>query len=194
MSKPYGIVVAAALAVGGMGVVGCQNSNKPDTAPTASVGGETGGGSTDSYGTSTNARYKSTGNIGVDTGAQTPATPPAPVRNDTTYGNNPPAPPQTPVGPSGSTGTYTTGGNTGNYQGSTTGRESGAGVRTEVRPPANTNTNTNGTTAAPGAVVGGTTGTGTSYRVRPTTNPSESGRSETGRSETGRSETSGTTR
>lgn len=192
MNKPYGIVVAAALAVSGMLVAGCHNSDTNNPPPPSSVGGVSGGGSTDSYGTSTNARYKSTGNIGVDTGAQ-PATPPAPVRNDTTYGNNPPAPPQTPVGPSGSTGSTGTGtsttGNTGNYQGSTTGRESGEGVRTEVRPPANSNTNTNGNTSAPFPAAGGTTGNGTNYRNGPTTNPSESGRSETGRSET-----SGTTR
>lgn len=163
MNKPFGIVVAAALAVGGMAVVGCQNKNA-DNNPPASVGGVGGGGSTDSYGTSSNARFKSTGNIGVDSGAAT--APPAPVRNDTTYGNNPPEPAQTPVAPSGGTGGTGSGVNapgTGTFQGSTTGNESGAGVRTEVRPPANTSNNNNATGGTSGAAVGGTNGNGTTY-------------------------------
>jgi hypothetical protein len=196
MKKPYSIVIAAALAASGMTLIGCHNSDK-NSNPDAAVGGMTGGGSTDTYGTSSNARYQSTGNIGVDSGAQTPARPLAPVPNDTTYGNNPPMPAQTPVAPAGGTGGAGSGtstpANTGNNQGSsTTGGESGAGVRSEVRPPANTNTNRN-TTASPGAVIGGTAGNGSTYRRGPTTNPSEAGRSETGRSETGRSETSGNT-
>lgn len=138
MNKPYGIVVAATLAVSGMVVVGCKSSNEnPNTNPAASVGGMTGGGSTDSYGTSTNARYQATGNIGTGPSEQTPATPPAPVPNDTVYGNPAPAPAQTPVGPSGGTGgagngVYAPG--TGTFQGSITGHEAGAGTRYEVRP------------------------------------------------------------
>lgn len=121
MSKSYGIVAAAALAVGGMAMLGCHNNN-PDTSPSASMGGVGGGGSTDSYGTGPDARLRTTGNIGVsssDTASNNGGIPqPAVTAGERTPNNQPP---QTPSGPGGST----------------TGNDSGAGARTNTSPPGN---------------------------------------------------------
>lgn len=103
MKKSYGILAAAALAVGGMAMVGCHNNN-PDTNPSASNIGVGGGGSTDSYGTGPDARLRSTGNIGVNTGGDVTnngVTPqPAAVSERPTQTQ----PPQTPIAPGGGTG------------------------------------------------------------------------------------------
>ena len=160
MKKSYGILAAAVLAAGGMAFVGCHNNN-PDTAPTASVGGVGGGGSTDTYGTGADARMRSTGNIGVDSGgtaSNNGVTPqPAAVNERPTNVQ----PPQTPVSPAGGTGV--TGGaiNSGAPSDNTPRTD----TNPNVTPPSNTpsnNGNTNTGNNNSGAVVGGTNGNGTS--------------------------------
>jgi hypothetical protein len=102
MRKTVQFMAAAALAVGGMTFVGCQDKNNPQATPAGYNGGMSGGGSTDTYGTGPNDRYRDTGNTGVDTGAG-PGTgnaagnnAPAPAGgNSGTPGQ--PAPGQTPV-------------------------------------------------------------------------------------------------
>lgn len=161
MKKSYGIMAAAALAVGGMAFVGCH-SNNPDGNPPAEVGGVGGGGSTDTYGTGADARMRSTGNIGVDSGgtaSNNGLTPqPAAVNERPTNVQ----PPQTPVGPAGGTGVTGGSGLTSGSGGSTStgaGNDQGnAGPRTDTTPNAGTPNNGNGNT---GAVVGGTNGNGT---------------------------------
>lgn len=159
MKKSYGILAAAALAVGGMTFVGCHNNN-PDTEPTASVGGVGGGGSTDTYGTGSDARMRSTGNIGVDSGgtaSNNGVTPqPAAVNERPTNVQ----PPQTPVSPAGGTGVTGGGINAGSGPTDNTPRTD---TRTETSPNAtpsnNGNTNTGNNNS--GAVLGGTNGNGT---------------------------------
>lgn len=176
MKKTYGIVTAAALAVGGLALVGCHNNN-PDTEPSASNIGVGGGGSTDSYGTGADARMRSTGNIGVNSGGgvetNTGVTPePAVTAGERTPNNQPPQTPSSPAGGTGGAGSGTYSNGSGTFQGSTTGNESGAGVRTNVRPVPNTNTNVNRNA---GEVVGGTRGNGSTGTGQiapgPTTRP-----------------------
>jgi hypothetical protein len=154
-----------------MAFVGCHNNN-PDTSPTASTGGVGGGGSTDSYGTGPDARLRSTGNIGVNSGETVGnnGVSPAVTAGERTPNNQPP---QTPTGPGGGTGAAGTGNysnGTGNVQGSTTGRESGAGVRTNAVP---NNKNPNSGNNNAGAVVGGTAGNGTTGTGQPVPGPNQ---------------------
>ena len=146
----------AALALAGLTFVSCQNDN--NSAPSAGYnGGMSGGGSTDTYGTSDNARYRSTGNIGMDTGAGGAAGSgaangggigaPAPAGgNAGTPGQ--PAPGQTPLN-NGSNGGVT---NSGTGEGSL---PSSAGSSNSPYVPANTNGPSGG-----GSVLGGTGGNG----------------------------------
>lgn len=68
MRQYLGLVAAAALAIGGINLMGCQHNDGNDR--TADNGGMTGGGSTDTYGTDANSRYRG-GNMGTDTGSGT---------------------------------------------------------------------------------------------------------------------------
>src|SRR5258708_4837747 len=63
-------LLSAALAVGGIGLAGCQNDNPKDDRGTTTM---TGGGGTDTYRNNPNDRYRDSGNIGtgVGTGAGT---------------------------------------------------------------------------------------------------------------------------
>ena len=116
------------------------------------------------HGTGPDARMRSTGNIGVNSGgaaSNNGVTPEPAASGELKTTNN--QPPQTPIGPGGGTGgagsgTAATG--TGSFQGSTTGNESGAGVRTNEtnsgnRAPANNNGgNASGGNGANGAGSG----------------------------------------
>ena len=75
MRKQLRLVVLAAMGIGGMMLVGCQNGDHAsDNTRATSNGGMTGGGSTDVYGNTPNDRYRQMGNIGtgVGSGAGTP--------------------------------------------------------------------------------------------------------------------------
>jgi len=68
MRSIVSVVASAAMAVGASSFMGCQPNN-PNVDSSGSAAGTGGGRSTDTYGTSSNARYRSTGNIGTGMGA-----------------------------------------------------------------------------------------------------------------------------
>ena len=59
------LVLAAALAMSGIGIVGCQSDSNGNHPGNSSM---TGGGSTDTYGNNPNDRYRGSGNQGVGVG------------------------------------------------------------------------------------------------------------------------------
>ena len=173
MSKTHALVTAAAVAIGGLVWTGCQPDNR-DTGTSAMDTG--GGGSTDSYGTDTNARYRSGGNIGTSVGPGPGA--PAAASDSSLYPTTRDTTTVAPGGEGGATagapdaGTGGVVGATNNGQGASpgpSGTDSGVGPRTSTRIPpgsvgnngnnaGNTGTGTTGVTG--GGANNGSSGTG----------------------------------
>jgi hypothetical protein len=153
------VAASVALTLGGIGLLGCQNSNHGPGTMT-----ETGGGSRDVYGDNNTDRYKIGGNIGKDTPAfgSTPATGINDHTSGTVYGGNGGA--ATSAGSTiNGTGATTTGsGNVNTDNGTGTG---GIGTSTPPAPA-----------RPPGTGLGGPNGVGSGGASNPNQNGNGAGR------------------